>query len=400
MAPEPHRSLSVGIFYRDLLGPGGMPRETALLAREMQRFVDRLVLYTYVGDASQEGSSRIEGVPVRAFYQPGWRRSRDPFRAPGGVGDFVRKNVDDIAVLVLIGSFIPENVPVARAAQEGGIPYVLSVGAAFSPHLFSGLKGLKKRLYEQAFERGLVNGALAIRLYSEAQAPHLTSRGYVDDGRFFIAKEGIDWDTIERENGMVSAASSDGPQDPLMFGFLGRLSTYGKGLDILLDAWSLYKHDGGQGRLTIAGPASRWESLRLDRLRRRLDIPAVDFLPGIFGEAKYRFLRSLSFLVHPSRHEGIPRVVREALAIGRPVIVTDNTNLHDLVEHHGAGAVVRTNSRDLARTLMALENSQEEWPAFQEGARRAALSLNWEDVARDLIHAIALRLAAHPRADR
>lgn len=399
MGSETHTSLSVGIFYRDLLCPGGMPRETALLAREMQKFGDRIVLYCYVGDPSQEGRCQTEGVPVRAFYQPGWRRNRDPWRAAAGIGDVVRKNEDDISILMLIGSFIPENAPIARAAREGGIPYVLSVGAAFSPNLFSGLKGFKKRLYERMFERSVVNGALAIRLYSAAQAPHLISRGYVDEGRFFIAKEGIDWDTIAQEDDMGAGTSSEMPPDPLTFGFLGRLSTYGKGLDILLEAWSLYKQDAGRGRLTIAGPASRRDLVRLDRLRRRLDLPAVNFLPAIFGHAKYEFLRSLSYLVLPSRHEGIPRVIREALAVGCPVIVTENTNLYDLVEHCRAGAVIRTDPQDLARTLTALEHSQQEWPALREGARSAARALDWEDVARDLTLALALRLASRPRAD-
>jgi glycosyltransferase involved in cell wall biosynthesis len=390
LSPE---SLSVGIFYRDLLQPGGIPRETAQLAREMQKLVDRLVLYCYVGESSREGRHEVEGVPARGFYQPRWRRNRDPFRAAAGIVDVIRRNEDGISVLVLVGSFIPENVPVARAARQRGIPYVLSVGAAFSPHLFSRFKGFKKRMYERAFERRVVDEALAVRLYSEAQAPHLTSRGYSDDGRFFVAKEGIDWDTIQREGGMVAVAPPEISVDPLVFGFLGRLHIFGKGLDILLEAWSHYKQAGGGGRLIIAGPATQRESERLERLRRRFDSSSMTIRPAIYGQEKYEFLRSLSFLVHPSRHEGIPRVLREALAVGCPIVVTENTNLHDIVERHHAGTVVRTDPEDLARALISLEHSEQDWPALREGARSAARSLDWGIVANDVVDALASRLS-------
>lgn len=372
-----------------------MPRETALLAREMAKLVDRLVLYCYVADPSREGETRIDGLPVRAFYQPAWRRNKDPIQAPARMHQVLEANEDQISVLILIGSFIPENVPVARAARAADIPYVVSVGDAFNPFLLSGFKGLRKRFYERAFERRMLEGALAIRLYSEAQAPHLAARGYADEGRFFVAKEGIDRDTIEQED-VAPPVRSDRPPDPISFGFLGRLNIYTKGLDLLLEAWSLYKQGGGRGRLVIAGPSERRDGARLNLLRHRLDPPDLQILPAMYGQEKYDFLRSLSYLVLPTRHEGIPRVLREALAVGCPVIVTENSNLHDVVERYGAGAVVDTDAQDLARAFATLEDSYGDWLTRREGATRAAAALEWDDVARDFIDALADRLASPP----
>jgi glycosyltransferase involved in cell wall biosynthesis len=54
------------------------------------------------------------------------------------------------------------------------------------------------------------------------------------------------------------------------------------------------------------------------------------------GDDRFRALADLDVLLHPSRYEGLPRVIREAAAVGTPAIVTLQTNAESLVDAGGA----------------------------------------------------------------
>jgi glycosyltransferase involved in cell wall biosynthesis len=67
------------------------------------------------------------------------------------------------------------------------------------------------------------------------------------------------------------------------------------------------------------------------------------------------FLPGLDVLAVPSRSDGSPLVVCEAMAAGVPVVASRVGGLPDLVEDGGSGLLVRPGeAEDLARALVAL----------------------------------------------
>jgi glycosyltransferase involved in cell wall biosynthesis len=379
----------IGIFYRDLLGPGGIPRETELLAKALDAVGASVFAYCYRGETVRrlqglEGS----GVIVRSYPCPAW--GRNCLAAPRAFARLLRHNLDNLDVLLLMGSFIPENAPVARMLRRRGLTYVYSPGDGFHPALWHGRQGLVKRVYERVFERQVAGGASAIRLYSWAQARHLDERGYLDNGRFFVLKEGIDREDVERTLGTGADVATPPPQ--LTFGFLGRLDIYQKGLDRLLQAWADHKRCNRPGRLVVAGSGTHQDLSSLKALASSLDLPDFDLRGPCYGASKYELLSRFSVLVHPSRHEGIPRVIREALALGCPVIVTPDTNLADVVADSGAGwvvggsrASVRDALEDVAASVLGLER-------YRKGALAAANALDWDLVGSTFVAETSRRL--------
>jgi glycosyltransferase involved in cell wall biosynthesis len=93
-----------------------------------------------------------------------------------------------------------------------------------------------------------------------------------------------------------------------------------KGVDVLLDAMPLVRAAVSTADLTILGEGP----LKADLLaqRARLGLNEAVHLAG-FQPNPYPHFKHADLLVLPSRFEGLPLVVLEALAVGTPVVASD-----------------------------------------------------------------------------
>lgn len=130
--------------------------------------------------------------------------------------------------------------------------------------------------------------------------------------------------------------------------YLGRIHPM-KGIDLLIDAM---KAAPSHVRLSICGPDGGAEA----SIRAQVDATGiasrVEFLPAIHGDAKWSLIRSHDCLVLPSRSENFGFVVPEALACGIPVIATNGTPWHSLLEHD-CGWYCETDPGSLAAAICA-----------------------------------------------
>jgi glycosyltransferase involved in cell wall biosynthesis len=95
----------------------------------------------------------------------------------------------------------------------------------------------------------------------------------------------------------------------LFAGVVGRR----KGVDILVDAWRALLESGIEGTCRIVGPIDDFEPPRLERLT--VEGPAD---PSTIPQ----LIRSARVVALPSRSEGMPMILTEALAAGRPFVAT------------------------------------------------------------------------------
>jgi len=128
--------------------------------------------------------------------------------------------------------------------------------------------------------------------------------------------------------------------------FLGRLHPK-KGLDDLLHAFSsLTENEGGQAWvLVIAGSASgtgvgETYEHELRALASNLCALGVVVFTGMLqGDAKWGAMLSSSAFILPSHQENFGIAVAEALACGRPVLISDKVNIWREIINNGAGIV-------------------------------------------------------------
>ena len=133
----------------------------------------------------------------------------------------------------------------------------------------------------------------------------------VEPDRVSIIRNGIDTDVFRPGTG-------DPSRDPgvLRLGAMGRL-VHQKGFDVLLAALPLVL-ERRSVELLIAGAGEDEASLRAAAVGLPVRFLGVLATPTAVAE----FLRSLNVFVMPSRYEGLPNAVLEALACGVPVVAT------------------------------------------------------------------------------
>jgi glycosyltransferase involved in cell wall biosynthesis len=133
--------------------------------------------------------------------------------------------------------------------------------------------------------------------------------------------------------------------------FLGRIHPK-KGCDILVDAFARVASAHPELDLVMAGPDPNGWRAAIEPAARARGIAERIHWPGMLsGDAKWGALRDCTAFVLPSHQENFGVVVAEALAAGRPVLLTDKVNICREVEAAGAGLVGRDDAAGGGRML-------------------------------------------------
>lgn len=151
------------------------------------------------------------------------------------------------------------------------------------------------------------------------------------------------------------APATDRPQhDVPLVACVGRLARQ-KGQDLLLRA--VARLDGHHVRVRLVGPGDPPERAALDGLAAQLGI--ADRVELVGADDPVRHLQEADLVVVPSRWEGLPLVMLEAMACGAPIVASSTAGVQALGD---AGAVVPMQDRDdfvaaLATEIAALLDS-------------------------------------------
>ena len=136
----------------------------------------------------------------------------------------------------------------------------------------------------------------------------------------------------------------------------GRIEINRKGLDVLLDAWQQIVQDrvGRALCLILVGSGSDDDALRgmINALRCNNVIFVNKFMTD--QELLKVHLSSADIYAFPSRHEGFPVAVLEAMASGLPIVAADAQGIPDILnggEEAGGIVVPRGDSHSLAEAL-------------------------------------------------
>ena len=161
---------------------------------------------------------------------------------------------------------------------------------------------------------------------------------------------------------------------------VGRI-VYQKGLDLGLRALAQLKDL--EWRWSIAGDGPQMEPLK--SLAQELGITErVTFLGWRSKEELAKDYHQANLFLFPSRHEGMPNAVLEAMSSGLPVVATRIAGNEELVMEGGTGFLVPSEDidalRDALRKLLTNSNLCEQMGAASR--QRVETEYSWEKVAR------------------
>ena len=341
--------------------------------------------------------TQVEKRPADGFELfdlPRRTRPWSVFGLPRGAQRFLDERARAVDLLHVHSVFIPENLPLA----DLGVPYVLTPHGGYSPEGLGGRRSMLKKAWLYFYENAFVEQAAALHAVSPGEERHLDR--FNSSEKTVVIPNGIDERWLQHKTADPGRAQH--------WLFLGRLAVDHKGLDLLLKGYARLHHRAPQPlpRLVLAGPDFRSGKAHLQTLSRKLGIAdAVRFLGPVFEADKQAAFDQAQLFVHTSRWEGLPFALLEAMALGRPVLVTPETNIAPYVEEYDAGWVVEGRPDAIAEGLFrALHASPQE--LAHKGVQGRVLvrdCFTWEAVAEhmstlyeDVLQEEPLRKAALP----
>lgn len=247
--------------------------------------------------------------------------------------------------------------------------------------------GWKKRLMVAYFERKHLMGASCLRALCLAEMESL--RAYGLKNPVCVIPNGIDLLPIQKQQVPHSLL----PLGKKMLLYLGRLHPK-KGLETLIKAWAAFQLSNATNQswvLVIAGWDEGGHESRLKRLAtecglRWSDTVSVDstivFAGPQFGMDKEKLYQACDAFVLPSFSEGLPMVVLEAWAYGKPVIMTPQCHLPEGVTF-GAALEVKPEEGSLVsgiRSMVAM-SADERSDMGSNGRELVRRRFTWDQVA-------------------
>jgi glycosyltransferase involved in cell wall biosynthesis len=142
--------------------------------------------------------------------------------------------------------------------------------------------------------------------------------------------------------------------------FMGRIHPK-KGCDLLIEAFASVRRDNPECSLVIAGPDQMGMQSQLMALARRANVADRIWWTGmISGNTKQGAIEAAEAFILPSHQENFGIVVAEALASGKPVLISNKVNIWREIEQDGAGLVANDDldgTRWLLRTWLGMSTA-------------------------------------------
>lgn len=229
---------------------------------------------------------------------------------------------------------------------------------------------------------------LRLRMTKNAlrQARHATAKSMLlgekiigmgmDPGRVHYTPNGVDTALFHLQDKTACRKTLGLKQDMKIMLFVGKFRQV-KGIHDLLEALHILDEQGALDFQTVligSGPAERDYA----RMMQAFGIGDRVFLAGNRGHDEIaRWMGASDLFCLPSLREGMPNVVLEALASGRPVVATRVGAVPDLVNEGSGILVPPADARSLARAIS--EAMSRTWSP--ERIRARVQDMSWESAA-------------------
>jgi glycosyltransferase involved in cell wall biosynthesis len=258
-----------------------------------------------------------------------------------------------------------------------------------------------KILYSQLMESNFL-GHLLLNIFLKKSSHAIGIRGYLNLNNRFVAKlfthvvknsklvivnssKLVNYfpnklsdhpNVLTISNGVYMRGMASGNADGIpTVSVLSNFHDY-KGHDLLLDSLSIMH---SPIRLNLIGDGPKLSEIK----RRSAFLPAnIQMIFHGLNTDPASTLSASDFLILPSRHEGLPNAVLEAMSVGLPVVAFDIPGVNELVLHEITGLLVKPfEIKPLAHAIERLANDSSFRKQLGRQAYSRAREFSWERTA-------------------
>jgi glycosyltransferase involved in cell wall biosynthesis len=271
--------------------------------------------------------------------------SRNPFAISKPLREAIRQLKGKNVVIHLHGGWVPVYSSISRLLKRLSIRFVITGHGAYNTVAMQRSKWVKK-VHFALFEKPLLRRAHKIHSIGQSEVEGLQE--IYPNNKSFLLPYGFEL--------QQSAKTKESNPDGFTIGFVGRLDTWTKGLDLLIRAFDMFQKREPDSILWIIGDGPG--RVDLQTYIHENNVENVVLWGSKFGDEKDRLIAKMHVFTHPSRNEGLPASVLEALAMGVPVVVSHPTNMAKSVLDYKAGTVLAHNtSEDLSKAFDELKHA-------------------------------------------
>ncbi|MCH6234482.1 glycosyltransferase family 4 protein [Cognataquiflexum rubidum] len=288
----------------------------------------------------------VHDYPERNFKTLLFKAESFPFAVNAALKKAILSNRN--AVFHLHGGWIPLFSSLSGILAKNHIKYVLTPHGAYNEVAMK-RSSFQKKNYFHLFEKSLLQRVHKVHAIGKSEVEGLNH--IFPHAHSFLLPYGFDLNT----DSIKTLKNKD-----FTIGFVGRLDTHTKGLDLLMEAYAIFHKKYPDSKLWIIGEGEG--QAYLENFITEKQLKNVVLWGKKFGTEKDALIGKMHVFAHPSRNEGLPTAVLEAAALGTPTIVTYATNLAEYVSEFKAGIGIENES------INALEKSMEViYNAYQSG---------------------------------
>jgi len=267
---------------------------------------------------------------------------------------WLQQNASKYDALIVNGLWQYHSFGVWRALAGFKIPYFIFPHGMLDPWFKRRfrLKHLKKWLYWPWAEYRVLRDATAVIFTCEEERLLARDSFWIYRCKEVVMMLGISSPPATSDE-LSSLFLSKYPSliGKRIFLFLGRIHEK-KGCNLLLDAFAQVANKNQDFHLVMAGPDQEGLKSELKKQAAKLGISSRITWPGMLvGDQKWGAFFASEVFCLPSHQENFGIVVAEALACGKPVLISNKVNIWREIEIDGAGIVSDDTSSATAKSL-------------------------------------------------
>jgi glycosyltransferase involved in cell wall biosynthesis len=266
----------------------------------------------------------------------------------------------------------------AHFCRRHSIPYCIQPHGSLAPELFHKReRRITKRIYEMLIENRNLHHAAGLVYTAEGERDevdflHLAPPAFIVPNGLRLAEFDGSASGFRAEHGLAGKE---------LIAWMGRLVPV-KGLDILLKAFAPIARQRPHAVLALIGPDPENYGVVLRQMIDELGIAAgqIIFTGMLRDREKLAALAEADLFVMPSYTENFALATVEAMAMGRPVIVSKGVKIAPAIARAGAGLVVAPNADELGAAMTDLLGNEAARRRMGSAARILAASYDWRSV--------------------
>lgn len=291
--------------------------------------------------------------------------------------NWLLENIDKYDILHLNNYWGYQNIVASDVAIKMNVPYVISPHGSI-PVIINSY--LRKLVFDVKYGRMILKNAQMAIATSEMEKKQIESKG-ISSHRIEVIPNGIFLPPVSKDDLTVFRKKYGlGSCDKVIL-YLGRIHK-GKGVDILLLAFSEILKTFNNARLVIVGPDDGYLNNIKKIIKDKLLQKKVVITGPLYGDDKYRAYKAADIYVLNSSYEIFGNTILEACGCGVPVIINDQCGISSVIKDK-CGLTVKYDKDDLADAIAKLLLSDELRREFSKnGEEMVKRSFTWEVIAK------------------